>query len=204
MTQCEVRKALLHNGHLPIPVQGKRPLLQNWQNLSPNEEMIDGWGDTGNNTGVLCKRTAALDIDIDDERAVGLILALSKARFRGVILERYGRAPKCAVPMYVPTPFRKAIRKLTAPDGRVHKIEFLCDGQQFVVAGTHPDTGQPYTWQNLNLAQVSLAELPAVSEGDVNVFLDLCVEELRAELGWLDVSGVASEEKVSQGSAAHH
>ena len=46
MTQREIRKALLHNGHLPIPVQGKRPLLPNWQNLSPNEEMIDGWGET--------------------------------------------------------------------------------------------------------------------------------------------------------------
>ena len=69
-TQCEVRKNLLHNGHLPIPVQGKRPLLQNWQHLEATEAMIDSWGDTGNNTGVLCKRTAALDIDIDDVYAV--------------------------------------------------------------------------------------------------------------------------------------
>ncbi len=51
MTQREIRKALLQNGHLPIPLQGKRPLLLNWQNLSPNEEMIDGWGDQGDNTG---------------------------------------------------------------------------------------------------------------------------------------------------------
>jgi hypothetical protein len=51
-------------------VQGKRPLLRDWQNLSPNEEMIETWGNTGNNTGVLCKRTAALDIDIDDVYAV--------------------------------------------------------------------------------------------------------------------------------------
>jgi hypothetical protein len=51
MTQREIRKALLQNGHLPIPVQGKRPLLLNWQNLSPNEEMIDGWGEQGDNTG---------------------------------------------------------------------------------------------------------------------------------------------------------
>jgi len=191
MTQREIRKALLHNGHLPIPVQGKRPLLSNWQNLSPDEEMVDDWGETGDGTGLLCKRTAALDIDVDDEQAVQLILGLVRRIFRGKILERTGRAPKCAVPMYVPTPFKKIIRKFTAPDGKVHKIEFLCDGQQFVVSGTHPDTGQPYTWRGLNFAQVSLMELPVVSEGDVGTFLDLCVDELRAKLGWLDVSGVA-------------
>jgi Bifunctional DNA primase/polymerase, N-terminal len=69
MHQREIRLALLRNGHLPIPVQGKRPLLQNWQNLDPDEEMIARWGDQGDNTGVLCRRTAALDIDFDDAAA---------------------------------------------------------------------------------------------------------------------------------------
>jgi hypothetical protein len=200
MTQREIRKALLHNGHLPIPVQGKRPLLPNWQNLSPNEEMIDGWGETGDGTGLLCKRTAALDIDVDDERAVQLLLELVRKVFKGLILERYGRAPKCAVPMYVPTPFKKIIRKLTAPDGKTHKIEFLCDGQQFVVSGTHPDTGSPYSWRDLSLTQVSLAELPVVTESAVGTFLDLCVEELRAKLGWLDISNVAPDADVPNGN----
>jgi hypothetical protein len=108
-TQIEVRKSLLRNGHLPIPVQGKRPLLSNWQNLSPNEEMIETWGNTGNNTGVLCKKTAALDIDIDNSTAVEIVLTLARKEFCGVFLERYGRAPKCAVPMQVPAPFKKVI-----------------------------------------------------------------------------------------------
>jgi Bifunctional DNA primase/polymerase, N-terminal len=82
MTQREIRKALLQNGHLPIPVQGKRPLLLNWQNLSPNEEMIDAWGEQGDNTGVLCKRTAALDIDFDDAAAVQIILDLFRKGFQ--------------------------------------------------------------------------------------------------------------------------
>src|SRR5262245_32928583 len=87
MMQSEVRKALLHNGHLPIPVQGKRLLLQNWQNLNPDEEMIARWGEPGNNTGVLCKRTAALDIDVEDAEAVRIILDLVRESFRGLILE---------------------------------------------------------------------------------------------------------------------
>ena len=180
MTQREIRKALLRNGHLPIPVQGKRPLLQNWQNLNPDEEMIAGWGEQGDNTGALCKRTAAPDIDIEDETAVQIILELFRATFRGAILERTGRAPKCAVPLYAPEPFKKVIRKFSAPDGKVHKIEVLGDGQQFVVSGVHPDTGTPYTWRGRDLTSTSLMELPVVSEGDIHAFLDLCAEELKA------------------------
>ena len=67
----------------------------------------------------------------------------------------------------MPEPFKKVIRKFTAPDGRVHKIEFLCDGQQFVVAGTHPDTGSPYTWRDRDLMSTSLMELPVVRESDI-------------------------------------
>ena len=193
MHQREIRLALLRNGHLPIPVQGKRPLLQNWQNLDPDEEMIARWGDQGDNTGVLCRRTAALDIDFDDAAAVQIVLAVVRDRIRGLILERTGRAPKCAVPMYVPEPFKKVIRKFTAPDGRVHKIEFLCDGQQFVVAGTHPDTGSPYTWRDRDLMRTSLMELPVVRESDIEGLLQRCAEELKVKLGWIDISNVAPD-----------
>ena len=193
MHQREIRLALLRNGHLPIPVQGKRPLLQNWQNLDPDEEMIARWGDQGDNTGVLCKRTAALDIDFDDAAAVQIVLAVVRDRIRGLILERTGRAPKCAIPMYVPEPFKKVIRKFTAPDGRVHKIEFLCDGQQFVVAGTHPDTGSLYTWRDRDLMGTSLMELPVVRENDIEGLLQHCAEELKVKLGWIDISNVAPE-----------
>ena len=200
MTQREIRKALLQNGHLPIPVQGKRPLLLNWQNVSPNEEMIDGWGEQGDNTGVLCKRTAALDIDFDDAAAVQIILDLFRNGFPGRVLERTGRAPKCAVPLHAPEPFKKTMRKFSAPDGRVHKIEVLGDGQQFVVAGTHPDTGTPYTWRDRDLSSTSLMELPVVREDDIHAFLELCAEELKATLGWLDVTGVPLGSPTSVGT----
>ena len=155
--------------------------------------MIAGWGDQGDNTGVLCKRTAALDIDFDDTPAVQIVLGIVRDRIRGLVLERTGRAPKCAVPMYVPEPFKKVIRKFTAPDSRVHKIEFLCDGQQFVVAGTHPDTGSPYTWRDRDLMRTSLMELPTVRESDIEILLQHCAEELKVKLGWIDISSVAPE-----------
>jgi hypothetical protein len=94
--------------------------------------------------------------------------------------------------MQVPTPLKKAIRKLTAPDGKVHKIEFLCDGQQFVVSGTHPDTGQAYRWKDFDLTKIDVTHLPIATEAKVNAFLDRCVEELKAKMGWLDVSNGGS------------
>ena len=33
-----------------------------------------------------------------------------------------------------------------SPNGEEHKIEVLCNGQQVVVDGVHPDTHRPYTW----------------------------------------------------------
>jgi hypothetical protein len=57
------------------------------------------------------------------------------------------KAPKRAILLRTDKPFKKIIRKLTAPDGTSHKIEVLGDGQQLAVAGNHPDTGQPYVWR---------------------------------------------------------
>ena len=94
MTQREIQ-ALLRNGHLPIPVQGKRPFLQNWQNFRPDEEMIARWGDQGDNTGVLCKRTAALDIDFDDAAAVQIVLEVVRDRHS----RAYSRADRTGAEM---------------------------------------------------------------------------------------------------------
>jgi hypothetical protein len=188
----EKRKALLNNGHLPIPVQGKRPLLENWSNIEATDAIIDTWGETGNGTVVLCKRTAALDIDVDDAAAVDIVVDTVRAKICGPILLRTGRAPKCAIPMHAPEPFAKLFRKLRDPDGKVHKIEFLCDGQQFVVDGIHPDTGAPYIWRDgLSLAEVSLMQLPVVRQIDVERLLDSCASVLKDKLGWLDITGVA-------------
>src|SRR6516225_8708927 len=198
MTQREIRHALYRNGHIPTPVNGKNAFLNNWTRLVVNEAVIDSWGEMGTGTGAVCSRTAGLDFDILDEEAVRICLELVRANFKGVILERTGLAPKILVPIYVPKPFKKIIKKLTAPDGSPHKIELLCDGQQFVVEGIHPDTQKPYTWRDGSLTDVSLMELPVVSEEDARAFIDLCVQELKSKLGWLDVSGIAPD---SSGSA---
>src|SRR6185437_11603216 len=57
-----------------------------------------------------------------------------------------------------------------------------------------------YTWRDRDLASTSLMELPVVRETDIHAFLDLCADELKARLGWLDVTGVAPESLMSGGT----
>jgi hypothetical protein len=75
MTQREIRKALYRNGHIPTPVSGKRPILNDWPRLAVDERVIDDWGEAGNGTGAVCSRTAGFDLDILDEGAVRIVLA---------------------------------------------------------------------------------------------------------------------------------
>jgi hypothetical protein len=149
MTPYEVRLAMLANGYTPIPLDGKKPMLNNWQNTVAAKEVVERWGNAGPNTGMLTAATPVLDIDILDEHAAQIVEAAARLYLedKGQILIRIGLAPKRAILLRTNHPFRKIIRKLTAPDGTVHKIEVLGDGQQLAVAGAHPDTGKPYVWQ---------------------------------------------------------
>ena len=63
-----------------------------------------------------------------------------------VMLVRFGRSPKRALPFRTATPFPKMSASFEAPNGTIHKIEILGDGQQFICVGIHPDTSEPYTW----------------------------------------------------------
>jgi hypothetical protein len=116
-TQCEIRHLLLRNGHIPTPLNYKRPILNDWPRLNVNKEVVDGWGEMGNGTGAICGRTAAIDLDILDAEGVRICLGIVREMLCGVILERTGLAPKVLVPIHTPEPFKKIIKKFTAPDG---------------------------------------------------------------------------------------
>jgi hypothetical protein len=66
------------------------------------------------------------------------------------ILERTGQPPKVLIPFQCDGPFKKIATKFETPDGTLHKVEVLCDGQQFIADGIHPDTGEPYRWKDDN------------------------------------------------------
>src|SRR5262249_27816347 len=74
-----------------------------------------------------------------------------------------------------------------APDGTVHKVEILADGQQFVAEGIHEDTQQPYRWaENVSLLNVAHEHLPLVDGAFARRFIAEASEIMR-RAGWVEV-----------------
>jgi DNA polymerase I len=167
------RQRLLAAGFAPIPIFGKRPPMVGWQKQTATSvEDTERWCrqyPAAKNTGILTAHTPALDIDILGAAAADAVETLARERFgpRGQIIVRYGRQPKRCIPFRCDTPFAKIDAKLVpAGGGDTEKIEFLADRQQFVVAGIHPDTKQPYHWVGGDIGDVCRADLPTITESE--------------------------------------
>jgi hypothetical protein len=185
------RHKLREQGHSPIPVNGKRPLFNDWQKLGgiSAEELSRLTAEKPDhvNTGALTALMPVLDLDIKDPAAAEAAEHLVRDRFgdTGKILTRVGSAPKRAIPFQTAKTFKKIAVSLVAPNGDTsQKIELLCEGQQVVVDGTHPDTGKPYTWFGGNLTEVSRYALPHLNEAEARVLVRDVVELLVTEHGY--------------------
>jgi putative DNA primase/helicase len=190
-TRLQLREA----GYSPIPVRGKDPKLPGWNTkheVDPAE--IERWEKNypdHQNTGLLTRSMPTFDIDILDERAAARVQAVAYARFgnAGDFLVRTGMPPKRAIPFRTDAPFRKISISLYGPnddrsDKPKQRLEFLCDGQQVVCHGIHPDTGQPYTWKNGHPPDVKWDELPHISEAKAEELIEFAAELLVAEHGY--------------------
>jgi hypothetical protein len=178
-------------GHSPIPVDGKRPLISDWQKLGGiSAEELTRLTDrypSHTNTGVLTARMPVLDIDIKNQSAAEAIEQLVRDRFAdiGRLLVRVGKAPKRAIPFQTAKPYPKISVNLVSPDGGTdQKIELLCNGQQIVVNGIHPETQKPYTWFDDALDNVRLVDLPHLNEAEAKLLVRDAVELLMAEHGY--------------------
>ena len=61
---------------------------------------------------------------------------------------------------------------MTAPNSSEEKLEFLCDGQQLVVDGIHPETKQCYRWHGGEPWRIPRDELPYISEAEAQKLID--------------------------------
>jgi hypothetical protein len=102
----------------------------------------------------------------------------------GTVLVRFGNPPKRAIPLRTSVPFTKIAYHFVDPKGTKHKIEVLGAGQQFIVAGQHPDTQKPYTWHGTELWNVPHADLPETSEGEIVEFLEVVAGLLETRCGF--------------------
>ena len=200
-----LRLRLLENGFEPVIVSGKIPVMNGWQRLPLTAESLREWTykhPSATNTGDRAKNAPALDIDITHQEAAEAVEALARQHFagRGDIHVRIGLPPKRLIPLRTDAPFRKLTRVFTAPigaDGKSPKIEILGDGQQYVVAGIHPDTRKPYRWTNgagdMDVCDIRRDDLPLVTVEDCEAFLADAAKLLVEQFGFVEKQGSPSK-----------
>ena len=191
MDITETRHAMYQHGFAIIPVIGKNPAIEEWQNISANTDTINLWPGlypSHKNTGILTKYTPAIDVDLLNPEAAEAIETLLRSLFeeRGILSPRIGRAPKRAFLFRTNKPFPKLSVKLINRHGTAgEKIEIMCNGQQLVVHGIHPDTKRPYTWlSGAPWDALHVKDLPLLTEEVASEFLRDAVELLTAEYGY--------------------
>ena len=184
-TAC--RKRLLAAGYSPIPVNGKAPPIAGWQDIEATTALINSWAgkfSNATNTGILTRTIPAIDIDVLDAIVADELQEIAE-RIIGTSAVRIGQAPKRAMLFRADEPFEKISTSIyISPDGRAHKVEILCRGQQIVVHGMHPDTHAPYIWSGGEPGpELKRDALPLLNAEKANEFIAAAAQRMSAH-GW--------------------
>jgi P4 family phage/plasmid primase-like protien len=154
----------------------------NWREFEPLRAHIELWEKAGANIGLHAKAFPAVDIDCMDPDLVREIVSIAQ-RLLGDAPQRVGRAPKTLLVYGTAAPFTRMRLHLKRGEEK-GLIEILGDGQQYLVAGTHPGTMKPYEWIGTPLHEWDpLDDLNLVNRDSCERFFDE-VEEVVDILGW--------------------
>jgi hypothetical protein len=168
-------KNLLENGYEAIPCNGKRALGCGWASVDRDLSSPPPNYWKGTNIGIRTGQGAipiyAVDIDIYDTDVSEEILRSGLKTF-GDSPIRTGMQPKAMLFYRAEAGHKKIHRKWKDSSGKIHGVEILGHGQQFIAEGIHPDTKQPYSWDRGNLHDVPAIELIEVEHDDIKVWLD--------------------------------
>jgi hypothetical protein len=187
--------ALISNGYEPIPVCGKAPVTNRWQQGEITHERIEDERDahpSATSTGIRTGRVVAVDIDILKLDEVAAVEQLADTMLGHSPLRRVGRKG-CVLVYRNETPIGKitaAARIMSKHTGV--KVEILGKGNQFVAYGIHPDTGKPYEWTRADgqgvieePLLVPVADLPEATPEQLIAFADAVGDLLKAKFGYL-------------------
>jgi hypothetical protein len=199
---ADIAELLLKNGYTPIPVVAgdKRPAIADWTNINyeAQPELLQRLRDRfpRASTGVLLGEVCAVDIDVLDPELADRCRHLVTTRL-GRAPCRFGKRPKSALFFRVDgTPFKKMATKAFVINGLKAQVEILCEGQQVVVFGDHPDTKKPYHWEGESPLNVPVSGLPSISVGAAEELIKALEMELsfRADAGGVEASSAKSLE----------
>lgn len=140
----------------------------NWREFKPTAGHARAWDEQGANIGLHAANYPALDIDSTEPVVVRLVRDAAEMLL-GDAPTRTGRAPKCLMVYRTGRPFGRMRLWLTDTlSGEQHLVELLGDGQQYVVAGTHP-SGSVYSWDR-PLHDLRPQDLAEITPGAVEQF----------------------------------
>ena len=165
-----------------------------WLHHETSAQDLAAWARMGASVGLRAAECPGLDIDVLDAGLADLIEATAK-RVLGPAPRRVGRAPKRLLAYRAAEPFGRIRLWFKAADSaRVHLVELLGDGQQYVVDGIHAATRQPYAW-DLDPTVIGAGGLTEIDRAGAEAFF--------AELGAvLELLGCTAIEREGAGAAA--
>jgi hypothetical protein len=219
MTAEEITTARLRvfeNGYLPTAVDGKDAVEVGWRdpaNITPETIMASVQRHPrASNTGGNTMYMPAFDTDIRHPEAARAAQDYLRERFgdRGTWVRRVGMPPKCADLFQTAVPFKKITRQMVAPGEdpdaggyKPHGIEVLCDGQQVVLFGIHPDTQKPYTYPlGATPLNTLRTELPEITEAEAIEATDDIVALLIRDFDFVPYEKPAANGHAGNGTSA--
>lgn len=155
----KIAKKLHAHGWSVLPLRNtKFPVDKGWQGMRDDDRVVPNGQFTHNinAVGVLGGAkvdgyyTAAIDVDCYD-RAISRAMCDFIAEFAdgGVMPYRAGQRPKFLVPVLVEQQSRKLLSQSFDDGEHTHRLELLCDGQQWAMFGEHPKAKNgEYAWFN--------------------------------------------------------
>jgi Primase C terminal 2 (PriCT-2)/Bifunctional DNA primase/polymerase, N-terminal/Protein of unknown function (DUF3987) len=134
--------------------------MSGWQKYAyeiPSEFQLSIWeGYPDGGVGIPTGNVVGIDIDIVEDPALAMqIDKLAREMLGDTPLTRIGKAPKRMLVYRCDKPFKTF---------KMHPLEVLAEGSQFVAYGIHPDTQQPYTWPIETPDDTDVSELPLITE----------------------------------------
>lgn len=132
---------------------GKAPGRQNaqgtwggygWQDYTPTPNDVERWDRSHANIGLKASKFPAVDIDVVNE-GLARVIGDMAAKALGKAPTRIGRYPKRLLMYRSDEKIGKMQVRFKDGMGVEQLVEFLGDGQQYVIAGIHPITREPYS-----------------------------------------------------------
>ena len=157
---------LIENGYHPVPIalRTKACFLGGWPRWcmeQPIPAEIARWD--AQQFGIAGGTVVAIDLDLLDEAKCDEIEQLARLQLGDTPLRRVGRAPKRLLVYRAEGPVESTSRA---------GLDVIAHGRQFVAFAVHPDTGRPYSWGARNPLDTPLADLPGVTQEQVDAFVE--------------------------------